>query len=106
MPTFGGLSCGADEQRNARNTAGEQAVRALMARYFFHTEDGLRLPDDEGVDLPDLAAVRAEAVGVLADLLRDNAQEVLKTGLLRIVVTDARQATVFVLAVSATDGEA
>jgi hypothetical protein len=74
-----------------------------MARYFFHTEDGGRFPDDEGVDLPDLAAVRVEAVGVLADLLRDNPQEVLKTGRLRIVVVDERQATVFVLAVSATD---
>jgi hypothetical protein len=88
----------------ARNTVEGRTVKALMAQYFFHTENGRRLPDDEGVDLPDLAAVRAEAVGVLADLLKDNSQAFLETRRLRIVVEDAQQATVFVLAVSATDG--
>jgi len=33
-----------------------------MPRFYFHLRDDLDVPDDEGVDLPDLEAARAEAV--------------------------------------------
>ncbi len=39
-----------------------------MPRYFFDTYDGdLFLPDDQGIELEDLAAVKAEASRGLAD---------------------------------------
>ena len=33
-----------------------------MPRYYFHLYNHDRIPDEEGVDLPDLAAARQEAV--------------------------------------------
>jgi len=41
-----------------------------MARYFFHLRDGdTLLPDDEGLELPDLEAVRSYAVESARQLL-------------------------------------
>jgi hypothetical protein len=42
-----------------------------MARYFFHIVDGRFLVDAEGTDLPDMAAVRAEAISAAGEILRD-----------------------------------
>ncbi|UVF22838.1 hypothetical protein HPT29_028470 (plasmid) [Microvirga terrae] len=43
-----------------------------MPRYFFDTYDGERfVPDPDGVDLPDLAAAKAEAQKALTDIARD-----------------------------------
>ena len=46
-----------------------------MPRYFFHLRDGFDLDeDDEGVELPDFEAARAEAFATVAELrdeLRD-----------------------------------
>jgi hypothetical protein len=43
-----------------------------MARFFFHVEDGKSYPDREGVELPDLKSVRAEALRASGEMLRDN----------------------------------
>ncbi len=43
-----------------------------MPRYFFDTYDGdLFLPDDQGIELENLAAVKAEASRGLADMAGD-----------------------------------
>jgi hypothetical protein len=43
-----------------------------MARYFFDTRDNdIFLEDDEGVDLPDLEAVKFQASASLGELARD-----------------------------------
>lgn len=42
-----------------------------MARYFFDVIDGRTVTDAVGVDLPDLAAVRREAMRVLPEIARD-----------------------------------
>ena len=46
-----------------------------MPRYFFHIRDGFDLDeDDEGVELPDIEAARAEALATVEELrneLRD-----------------------------------
>ncbi|UPK31236.1 DUF6894 family protein [Bradyrhizobium sp. 195] len=48
-----------------------------MTRYFFDVRDGLDLfPDEEGVELQSQREAEAEAVGTLAQLARDMAQEV------------------------------
>ena len=41
-----------------------------MPRYYFHSEDGRRFPDEEGTELPSDDAARLEAVRVLGELLR------------------------------------
>ena len=43
-----------------------------MPRYFFHVRDGKDLPDTEGSELPDLNAVRTEALKASGEMLRDN----------------------------------
>ena len=44
-----------------------------MRRYFFNIQDGSDFPDREGTELPDMKAVRTEAVRASAGMLRDNA---------------------------------
>jgi hypothetical protein len=40
-----------------------------MARYFFHIlSDGVTVPDDEGMDLPNFPAAQAEAAASARDL--------------------------------------
>jgi hypothetical protein len=77
-----------------------------MSRYFFHTEDGRHIPDIEGTDLPTLAAARVEAVRVLGELLKENPDEVLSTGALRLTVTNDAGLIYFALDLSATDAAA
>lgn len=45
-----------------------------MPQYFLHVRDGIEAVDREGVEFPDLAAARREAIGGLRQIL---AQEVL-----------------------------
>jgi hypothetical protein len=42
-----------------------------MPRYFFHTEEKYISIDEEGTELPDLNAVRAEAIRTAGEMLRD-----------------------------------
>jgi Domain of unknown function (DUF6894) len=42
-----------------------------MPRYFFHTEGKYMSIDAEGTELPDLKAVRAEAIRTAGEMLRD-----------------------------------
>ena len=45
-----------------------------MPRYFFNVHDGQDVaPDMDGCELPDLAAVRVEAVRASGEVLRDDA---------------------------------
>jgi hypothetical protein len=74
-----------------------------MAHFYFHTEDGRAIADDEGLDLATLADARIEAVRVLGDILRENPQELLDTGALRLTVTDGSGLIYFALDLSATD---
>ena len=77
-----------------------------MARYFFHSEDGHRIPDEEGTELPTLAAARIEAVRVLGDLLKEDPEHLLATGGMRLTVTDDVGLIYFALDLSATDAAA
>jgi len=77
-----------------------------MARYYFHSEDGRNYPDEEGTELPSLEAARIEAVRVLGDILKEDPDEVLSNGALRVTVTDDAGLIYFALDVSATDAAA
>jgi hypothetical protein len=41
-----------------------------MPRYYFNLEDGQRLLDDAGLDLPDIEAAQKEALGASGNLLK------------------------------------
>jgi hypothetical protein len=42
-----------------------------MQRYYFHVLNGHLVPDEIGMDLPSLEAVRAEAIVASGEMLRD-----------------------------------
>lgn len=42
-----------------------------MPRYHFNVDDGLSLRDDDGIELPDLAAARKEAVKLAGASIRE-----------------------------------
>lgn len=46
-----------------------------MARYYFNIENGRHIDDDEGSDLPDLAAVRRLALRTMGELLREGCEQ-------------------------------
>jgi hypothetical protein len=77
-----------------------------MAKFFFHTEGGRSINDEEGAELETVAAARVEGVRVLGDILRESPEEVLATGHLRLTVTDAAGLVYFALDLSATDAAA
>jgi hypothetical protein len=45
-----------------------------MPRYFFDIQDGIDVRDDQGIELPDMIAVRAEAHRALAELVSHQSQ--------------------------------
>jgi hypothetical protein len=47
-----------------------------MPRYFFHVQDGERIPDEEGLVLPGPDAARKEAVVAAGEMLKDSAAKV------------------------------
>jgi len=44
-----------------------------VARYLFHIKDGRDIPDPDGIDLPDMKAVRsqAQATATAGEMLRE-----------------------------------
>ena len=44
-----------------------------MPRFYFDVFDGKAYPDRDGLDLPDLAAVRREAVRASGEMIKDHA---------------------------------
>ena len=45
-----------------------------MPRYFFHVDNGEFVPDETGIDLPDLHAARREAVRAAGEMIDDARQ--------------------------------
>ena len=76
-----------------------------MPVLYFHFDDSFAVLDSCGVDLPDTAAVRAEAIATIADILRDGDVRALWDGRpFRLWVTDqpaGKGATLFALHVRA-----
>lgn len=74
-----------------------------MPRYFFHTEDGKRYPDEDGTDLPDVKAARLKATLIMAELLKEQPSDFLDTGRLRVRVTDGQGDTVLLMEAFVTE---
>lgn len=59
-----------------------------MARYFFHTNNGGRRLDAEGVDLPTDRAAQLEATRLLGELLAQNPEDFWRSQALTITVSN------------------
>ena len=79
--------------------------RLANSRYYFNVDNGGVQFDHEGMELPDLAAIRTIAIRLSGDILRDGAAESLWAGVpWRLWVTSAEGDTLFTLVFSALSG--
>lgn len=60
-----------------------------MPRFHFHVHDERDFLDPDGIELPDEAAARIEAVRLAGGILRDEASHVVRAGAWNLEVTDA-----------------
>lgn len=61
-----------------------------MPVFHFNISDGALEPDLRGTELPDLQTARREAIRLLGEVLRDNADVFWREGRLTLTVTDAK----------------
>lgn len=66
-----------------------------MPQYFFHTADHVRERDSIGVDLPDHAAARVEAVRFTGAILTDEPGHLTDGDKFRVEVTDQAKHLLF-----------
>ena len=45
-----------------------------MPRYFFNVRDGREVPDEVGTELPDMEAVRLQALATSGEMLRESGE--------------------------------
>lgn len=74
-----------------------------MPRYFFHTENGDRIRDDQGEDLADVDAARDEALTILGEILRYRGASFWTTRSFSVIVTDADDCVVVSITAKASD---
>lgn len=74
-----------------------------MPRYFFHSANGERDLDQEGVDLPNGAAAQLAAVQYAGEMLRFQPQELWNMGHWRVEVTDTNRRLLFTIITIAVD---
>ncbi len=68
-----------------------------MPRFFFHVIDGRTLVDNSGVELPDVAAARNEAIRSAGAILASEGQDNWQAGPWQMVVADENAITVLSL---------
>ena len=68
-----------------------------MPIYHFNVEDGVKYPDVNGTEYPDLESARTEAVKRSGSLLRDNAESFWGGHGWKLIVTDTNQMVLFTL---------
>ena len=68
-----------------------------MARYFFDVSDGADFPDDEGVVLADIAAVRTQAMETAGAMLKERGGTFWDGAEWRMTVVDQSGQTVCLL---------
>lgn len=74
-----------------------------MSLYYFHIFDGRDLIDADGVELPDEATAKLEAVRLAGLALSDDATSLLRRRRWTLDVTDALGRILFHIAVHASD---
>lgn len=73
---------------------------AVIAKYFFHLQDGAFIADREGIELPDWQGVSAFALDRAGAAVKASGVKFWKGEHLRIVVTDAVGTALFELRLS------
>jgi hypothetical protein len=71
-----------------RRVPAQAGGKHRVPRYHFNILDGVRLPDTDGIELPDWHAARLEAVRRAGEILKDEPQSVALGEDWRIEVTD------------------
>ncbi len=66
-----------------------------MPRYFFHSADGVREPDRDGTELPDIAAAQLEAIKYAGEVLTHTPETLGDSGQWRVEVVDEGGAHLF-----------
>jgi len=78
-------------------------LEARLPHFYFHTENGDCIQDDQGEDLPDVDAAREEAVAVLGEILRYRGAAFWETASFSVIVTDSDGRTVVSVTAKASD---
>lgn len=78
----------------------------MMPRYFFNLAGAAHDPDDEDVELKDIAAAREEAVRAAAEHLRDRPDVVWGGEEFRMEVTDSDRLILFTFVALGVDAAA
>ena len=73
-----------------------------MGRYFFHLEAAKLWLDEEGTELPDIAAAKGQAVQYIAEHLHRKPNHFWEADNFEVRVTDSNDLTLFLVAVIAT----
>jgi hypothetical protein len=74
-----------------------------LPRYFFHTQNGDCIRDEQGEELRSVDAAREEAVAVLGEILRYRGASFWTTRAFSVIVTDTEGRTVVSVTASASD---
>lgn len=74
-----------------------------MPIYHFHSADGERDVDSEGLELPGLAEARDQAIRFSGSVLKDNPAHLWESGHWRVEVTDDNNALLFTVITLAID---
>ena len=74
-----------------------------MPRYFFHCADGMLERDEEGQELPDLAAAQLTAVQYAGLVLQGSPQDLWHHGSWRVEVADENGVLLFIVLVNTVD---
>ncbi|NGP18460.1 DUF6894 family protein [Devosia aurantiaca] len=74
-----------------------------MPRYFFHVVNGEFLPDAEGMEIDALDRVKAEAIRVAGEMIRDQGFKLWQTGRYDMYVVDEQNRTQLKLSFEAED---
>lgn len=77
-----------------------------MTRYFFHTTNGKRTTDAEGIDLPNASAAQTTAIKLAGELLKDAPDLLQETTDLKVDVTDSNDRVLFAVLVTVSNGAA
>lgn len=71
-----------------------------MARFYFNSEDGECFRDQEGTDLPDLAAAERDGIKIFGELVLNDPELFLTTETFRIIIQDQQRLTLYVIETS------
>ena len=77
-----------------------------MPKFYFNVEDGSGIVDDHGMDLPDIAEAKCEAVRYAGRLICDHAGNFWNSGDWSMTVTDENGLALFVLQLVGTESPA